>query len=350
MSRVGVLVATYNGIKFIKEQLDSIINQTYKVDEIVISDDGSSDGTYDFLNKYKNEHSDCNILLIKNEGKHGPAKNFENAYNNSTADILFFADQDDVWKKDKVELFLNAFERYPQCACVFSDAEITDNNLQFNGVTVWDKFFGKGKILDCYDDDKFALLDRNFIVNEIKYGNVITGMCMSVKREVIQGLIPFNDLLLHDEVITAFCAMRSKICCINMTTAYYRQHENNLVGDSGKGSVSVNKNLKSIMKKKEYAKNKLKVMACDYVRSNFLYSLDTNQEYKFLFSIYKIMEKRIEYVKSSKFCALCKFLGLYVRTGYKGFGGRKKLVLDIITVVFLKRSYRIAFLKSNINI
>ena len=92
--KIGVLIATYNGEKFIKEQLDSIINQTVRVDEIIISDDGSTDGTLEIVLEYINKYDKIGIKLVNNTVQHGVAYNFENAFRNSTADFLFFCDQD----------------------------------------------------------------------------------------------------------------------------------------------------------------------------------------------------------------------------------------------------------------
>lgn len=104
--RISVAMTSYNGIKYIGEQLDSILIQLKENDEIVVSDDGSSDGTVELIEKYREK--DKRVRLIKGPGN-GIKKNVENAIKNTRGEFIFLADQDDIWAKEKIEHVMKIF-------------------------------------------------------------------------------------------------------------------------------------------------------------------------------------------------------------------------------------------------
>ena len=110
---ITVVIATYNGEKYIKEQLDSILNQTLKVDEIVISDDGSIDKTLEICNQYAQCENRVKISIVLNTGKHGFYNNFCNALKRAKGDYIMLCDQDDIWEPNKVRILYNYMEKYP---------------------------------------------------------------------------------------------------------------------------------------------------------------------------------------------------------------------------------------------
>lgn len=122
--RISVAMASYNGEKYIEKQIRSILNQTYPVDEIVVSDDGSSDKTIEILNKIE----DKRIHVFNNNGRKGYCGNFENALKICTGDYIFLADQDDLWMSNKVQSFINFIEKHPSVSCVFSNGILIDEN------------------------------------------------------------------------------------------------------------------------------------------------------------------------------------------------------------------------------
>ena len=136
---ISVCMATYNGEKYLKEQLDSILKQIQSSDELIVSDDGSSDLTRTIVQEYQNQYK--NIHLV-NGPKCGVQKNFENALKHAKGDILFLSDQDDIWVEGKVDRVLKEFEN-KNTLCVVHDAEIVDGNLN----RVQDSFFKLKNIL-----------------------------------------------------------------------------------------------------------------------------------------------------------------------------------------------------------
>ena len=119
--KISVCIATYNGGRFIREQVMSILPQLGEEDEMVVSDDGSTDDTIAILESFH----DPRIKIFVNEGRHGFIWNFENALKHSSGAFVFLCDQDDVWKQDKVKVVIQALEKHDM---VLHDAELVDQD------------------------------------------------------------------------------------------------------------------------------------------------------------------------------------------------------------------------------
>src|SRR3982751_1684084 len=127
--RMSVAMCTYNGAEFLPAQLESIVRQARKADEIVICDDGSTDESRSLLKKFAAD-APVPVSLRFNEKNLGSVKNFEQAIQLCSGDVIALSDQDDVWRSDKLQLIEEAFGRSPSAGLVFSDAELVDENLQ----------------------------------------------------------------------------------------------------------------------------------------------------------------------------------------------------------------------------
>ena len=119
--KISVCLATYNGEKFLKEQLDSILNQLESDDELIISDDGSKDKTLEIIRAYKDQR----IRIFRNMNKHGVVFNFENAIQKSSGNIILLCDQDDVWFPNKVKVLTKELEEFD---FVVHNALLVDEN------------------------------------------------------------------------------------------------------------------------------------------------------------------------------------------------------------------------------
>ena len=129
MEKVDVLLATYNGEKYLKEQIDSILEQTYSDFRLLISDDGSTDDTRKILEEYKNK--DSRIQVFFQESNLGVVKNFEFLLKKVESKYYMFSDQDDIWKSEKIEKSLNKIQS-DNCDLVYSDLEVVDEEgLEF---------------------------------------------------------------------------------------------------------------------------------------------------------------------------------------------------------------------------
>ncbi|CAH0419116.1 glycosyltransferase [Periweissella ghanensis] len=174
--RLSVLIASYNGENYIKEQISSIISQINFEDEIIVSDDGSTDSTIEIIRNFK----DSRIKIIQGPRK-GLIKNFENAINNSNGDVIIFSDQDDIWGSERINSLIKAFNN--NADLVISKSIAVDSNLNPLKGILADPTFQRGLI-------------RNL------YKNTYIGATMAIKKSELMKALPFpNSIIMHDQWI-----------------------------------------------------------------------------------------------------------------------------------------------------
>lgn len=214
---ISVCIATHNGEKYIKEQIDSILCQISDDDEIVISDDGSTDRTIDVINEYRDRR--IKLYKYKHLRKYGytmdySTHNFENAILHSSGEYIFLADQDDVWLPNKVKFLMAALEN---CDIAVHAKKITDSDLN---------------IVDEYEGSRLGLF-----YNILFPG--ITGCCMAFKKKVLKRIIPFpNTGVCHDFWIGAYGGIFYKVKLVKEPLILYRRHSNNVTPSGGKSGLS----------------------------------------------------------------------------------------------------------------
>jgi glycosyltransferase involved in cell wall biosynthesis len=198
---VSVCIATYNGERFIEEQLNSILIQLQPNDEIVISDDSSTDKTIEIIKSFK----DLRVKLLPIKKFRDPIKNFENALKNSLGDFVFLSDQDDVWLGNKYSEMLQLLANYD---LVISDSKIVDEELNIQHESFF-KYFNSGK----------GIL-RN-VIKSSYYGS-----CMAFKRKVLNAALPFPDTkeIGHDLWIGLVAEIIGKVYFYEKPLLLYRRH------------------------------------------------------------------------------------------------------------------------------
>ncbi|AZB31715.1 glycosyltransferase family 2 protein [Chryseobacterium balustinum] len=222
MTKISVALCTYNGEKYIREQIDSILEQSLKVDEIVVCDDGSTDKTLSILSEYENKFP--NIFKIHlNEKNLRSVKNFEKAISLCSGEIIFLSDQDDVWENNKVKIFSDFFEDNQNVDVICSNGFIIDeNSLQQNLYTVWDvpNFLSENK----KEIDYFKIFAT--------IGNFATGASMAIRKSFINKVLPFPTVegLHHDEWIALVSSEQKNFAFINEKLFSYRIHSEQQVG------------------------------------------------------------------------------------------------------------------------
>lgn len=229
--KTSVAICTYNGEKYIKEQLESILNQTHAIDEIIICDDGSNDKTIAIIEQIQIEHPN-KIYINKNSENLGSTKNFEKAISICTGDYIFLSDQDDVWKINKVEKVVQHFLNHPSTEAVFTNGDlINDKNKKINSLTLWDSVFFMEKKL------KKPILLFKLICSK---RNMVTGATLCIKKEIKEFILPFPEIkkYYHDEWIAIIIASRNKLDYITDELISYRIHAKQQIG----GKTSNQKN------------------------------------------------------------------------------------------------------------
>lgn len=222
MEKIDILLATYNGEKFVKEQIESILNQSYADFNLIISDDASTDNTLNILEEY--EKKDTRIKVFKKEKNEGLIANFEFLLKNVTSDYFMFSDQDDIWKKDKIEKSINKLKE-ENSGLVYTDLEIVDEELNVIYPSYW-------KYKQIY---KKIIKYNNF--EALYLNNFVTGCTILAKSKYIKDILPLprnSKFVLHDYWTALIISAKDKISYVEEPTIQYRQHKNNRVGSSRK--------------------------------------------------------------------------------------------------------------------
>lgn len=222
MKKISVAICTYNGEKFIREQIDSILNQSVKADEIIICDDGSTDKTQQILAEYQNKFPEVFKIYI-NEANLKSVKNFEKSISLCTGDIIFLSDQDDIWENNKVEVFTEYLNKNHHADVLCSNGFIIDENgLKKDQYTVWDVpgFLAENK----KEIDYFKIFST--------IGNFATGASMAIRTSFLDQILPFPtiDGLHHDEWIALVSSEQKKFEFLNKKLFSYRIHSEQQVG------------------------------------------------------------------------------------------------------------------------
>lgn len=200
---LSVCMATYNGGKYIHEQIDSIITQLDDDDELIISDDGSKDDTISIIESFQ----DKRIKLFHNE-RHGVNQNFENALNQSHGDYICLSDQDDIWHKGKVNYVKTILQDYD---LVIHNADVVD---------------GSGNSLG-YDYFSLTPQGKGFWGNLWK--SRFLGCCMAFNRKLLDDALPFPTLAVgHDYWIGMLGVAKYKVLFDKKIFLSYRRHGNNV--------------------------------------------------------------------------------------------------------------------------
>lgn len=234
MSMVSIVMATYNGEKYIGEQIESILASTYQDFNLFIYDDGSTDGTLLVLMQYENKYPD-KIKIFQNEVNQGVTLNFLQGICKTTSDYIMLSDQDDVWKPNKIGITLRRMRHMEAQLgkelpmAVFTDAVVVDENLK----TLQKSFFQSGKLDPTKTDLNHLLMENKLIGCSV--------MVNASLRKVLQGHHLPKEARLHDWWIALIASSFGKIGFIKEPTLLYRQHSNNVVGNQSFYAYFINR-------------------------------------------------------------------------------------------------------------
>lgn len=214
---IAVVLATYNGQKYLEEQLDSLLQQQDATINIYCSDDNSTDATFNILEQYKRKYNNFNIEV--NKGVKGPAGNFMNALRMvKDEDFAVFCDQDDVWFPEKISILRNFAAKNilkEKPGLVYCNAVVVDERL-------------KSLDKNLYPGDYTVPSDLSDL---IYLNGGVQGASMMINKAMINEMLVYSDFIyMHDQLATFVAAMNENIYYLNKPLMFYRQHEHNVIG------------------------------------------------------------------------------------------------------------------------
>lgn len=222
--RYAVALTTYNGSSYLAEQLNSILQQSVPVDQIVICDDASTDGTLKILNRFAEKHS--KIRVHQNLKQLGVIKNFELCLNQIDSDFTFLSDQDDIWHKDKVKIFNSRIKSLniapDDIFLAYSDAEVVDKSLN----TLSSSFM--------HISNKPKSENQKYLLKRLILKNWIPGCSCLLSAGLIRLSLPFpKEISMHDHWLVLVGFKYGKVDYMPSKLFKYRQHAQNTIGLMG---------------------------------------------------------------------------------------------------------------------
>ena len=219
MERVDILVATCNGEKYVKEQIDSILNQTYENIRVIVSDDRSDDSTPKILKEIAK--TDKRVILNLQKERLGVINNFEFLLKQVKSNFYMFSDQDDFWLPNKVEKMMEK-QKQEDADLVFGDLEVVNEKLETMYPSYGDYMLLNRKIKKCINSYEY-----NYLYN------CVTGCTILGKTSMLDKILPLpntSKYVLHDHWIGIITGIYGKVAYVEETYIKYRQHGNNQVG------------------------------------------------------------------------------------------------------------------------
>jgi glycosyltransferase involved in cell wall biosynthesis len=222
--RVSVVMCTYNGEKYVRDQLQSILDQTRPPDEIIISDDGSADSTLEIIEEFASSSGGPQPPVWRVETRAKPlgvSGNFASALTKAHGEFIALADQDDVWEPDRLEKALAHF--HDSVVLVHSDATLIDTSGRPTGTLM--------SALRLTSSERRNLL-RGRVLDALLRRNVVTGATTMIRSSLLEHALPIPEGWVHDEWLALVAAAQGGVVFQEDPLIRYRQHGNNEIGAS----------------------------------------------------------------------------------------------------------------------
>ncbi len=301
--KISIALSTYNGERFIKEQLNSLINQTRLPDEVIISDDRSSDSTNDIIDEFIKENKLTNWIHYKNEQNLGWKKNFVNTIAKTTGDLIFTCDQDDIWYARKLE---------------YMEKIMTEKNYIQLLVSSFD--YSMNDISEKLDINKLQKVEFNNRFMFVQF----PGCVYCFRKSMFDNAFGWwHDDYPHDALLYRYAIINDGLYKINMPLIYYRRHENTATGHEYKSVGTKIESMKYYLK----ALDKINEYLVNNDLDNFKY------KEKHIKKCTEWCNLRLEFLKSHKFFLWLKLFG-YIKYYYNF----KSYIADLI-MVLTKKGY-----------
>ena len=219
--RISVAMCTYNGERFLAEQLDSIASQTLTPFELVVCDDGSQDRTSEILRSFS-ARAGFPVHIFPNARNLGSTANFSQSIARCHGDLIALSDQDDLWSPDKLAKIARVFEEQPDVACVFSNAALMDDASQRTGEDAWTRFL--------FTPELQARMGAGDAIAVLLRLPVATGATMVFRSELQQYLGEIPQDWVHDAWIAWMAALTGRLYPLNEPLVQYRIHTGQQLG------------------------------------------------------------------------------------------------------------------------
>lgn len=323
--KISIAMCTYNGEKYIAEQLQSLFDQTLKPDEIVISDDGSKDKTLEIIRNF----IDRNIIpirILEHKENLGVFKNFEYCIKQCIGDIIFTCDQDDYWMSTKLAKHMLVHTSSLDVSIVYSNAEVVKKSLDNVICPLWEP----SQIED-------EVNGKSSFTSLVVKGQSIAGCCMSFKRDFFESILPIPDKIYHDDWIATSAYFVGRIVGINECLIKYRQHGNNVVGIVRGSKLSYYKSL--------FTNVKFYTDADDYIYQRHLIVYTHMFEHSYLKDFVKdkgledilsLYESRSGYRNKTFISSFKHLSGSLLKGHYRLLNGVCTYIKDIYNLAFIK--------------
>lgn len=276
--KTAILLATYNGDKYLRQQIDSLYSQSRRDWTLYAHDDGSTDNTPAILNDYAAKHG--NIVILEYPVQHGAKNNFLSLIEAVDADYYFLCDQDDKWCNDKVEKEMARMEEaeltHPDSpVIVFTDAYVADGDLNVTNESLW-------RMSGRYPEFLTTFAEGGVI-------DFATGCTILFNKKAKESIVrPANKATMHDSWLT-LCVLRANgiVCPVSEPLLYYRQHSDNTLGaglwDTGKWGYKLDE-IAHLISKNYNRWQMLKALGygslLKYIRYRYLYKQRRRAAYK----------------------------------------------------------------------
>ncbi|MEH3158260.1 MAG: glycosyltransferase family 2 protein, partial [Sphingomonas taxi] len=224
--RVSVAMGTFNGERHLRAQLDSMVRQSRRPDELVVSDDGSTDATIAMLEAFRST-APFDVRILHSEGRLGVTRNFERAMAACTGDFILLSDQDDVWTADRVERLIAALQAAPDAGYAFSNAQIMSEDGTLQDDTLWSRIgLSEARRIRYHAGTQMPVL--------LNGPNFIYGMAMAIRRAFIADVLPIvaqSPSCTHDTwTALAMSGAGHHGVMVDACLVHYRQHSKQVVG------------------------------------------------------------------------------------------------------------------------
>lgn len=284
---LSVVLATFNGAKYVVKQIDSILNQSYPIVELIIVDDCSTDETVDIIKNYQQQFD--NIVFKQNEKNLGAIGSFQEAVKLAHGDYIAFSDQDDIWELNKLEKQMTMLKDN------IVDREIP--TLLFHDLTVIDP---QDNILSKSFWKQMKFSKAKFCFEKLLFGNVVTGCTCIINQKMKDSFLEvnINKIMMHDHWFTLIAFSFGQVFYSHDQLIRYRNHPNSVTAKDSTSFFLQIKNLYNNLFGKEYI----------YFHDNFiqakefklLYFDKLNEQQKFFLDSMLKLEKKANWYKIAR--------------------------------------------------